>query len=126
MTDCYLSVLTGDEERLGLADRNITRSGITNVADRTRSGKSIQACLIESVRDVAHGTFLSQLIVVRRNDTAGFLSAMLQRVHTEIRQTRSIRMSVDSKHPTLIVKFILPYLQSRDRDLGCPKFSFET
>jgi hypothetical protein len=61
MTNGDLTVLTGDQKRLRLKDRNFTSSGVTHVTNGTGAAESIQVRLIEGFRDVTHGSFQPQL-----------------------------------------------------------------
>jgi hypothetical protein len=72
--------------------------------------------LVEGFGNVTHRALEAQLGAVRRDDAARFLSAMLQRVQAEIRQSGSVRVAVNSKHSTL-------FTQLSDLDfsqLSCP------
>jgi hypothetical protein len=60
--------------------------------------------LIEGFGDVTHRALESQINAIRSNDAARLLAAMLKRVQTEVSQSCSIRVAVNSKHATLFTQ----------------------
>ena len=78
------------------------------MTDGAGAGQAIQTLLVESFRHVTHGPLGKQLLAVRSDDAAGFLTAMLQSVQTKIGQARCFRMSVDSEDTAFFVELIIP------------------
>src|SRR5436190_955196 len=58
MANGYLPMLAGHQERLSLANRNLSGSGVTNMSNRVGAGQAIESRLIKSIRDVTHCAFL--------------------------------------------------------------------
>jgi hypothetical protein len=71
------------------------------VTNRAGTAQSIKVRLIEGLGDVTHGALEPKLGAVRSNDATRFLTAMLQRVQTEVGQSRCFGMAVDSEDATL-------------------------
>ena len=76
------------------------------MSDRAGSPQTIEVRLIESIGDVTHLAFHSELHAVGSNDATRFLAAMLQRVQAEVSQSRGVRMSVDSENTTLFTQLV--------------------
>jgi hypothetical protein len=55
---------------------------------------------------VTHGLEAADFAAVAGCDAGALLPAVLQRVESEISQVGGFRMSVDSEHSTLLVKFV--------------------
>jgi hypothetical protein len=70
MTDRNLTMLTGNEEGLRLANGDLASSGIPNVANRAGTWQTIKSGLIERVCDVSHCSFQAEFYVVRTNNSA--------------------------------------------------------
>src|SRR5215813_4648790 len=109
MANRDLPVLAADQKRLALADRNFAGSRITNMSDGTGAGKSIKARLIESFRDVTHLALGNQLVAVRGYDAAGFLTAMLQRIHSQVSHPGGFRVSVDAEHAAFFTQLVIQH-----------------
>jgi hypothetical protein len=76
--------------------------------------------LRESFRDVSHFALLPEFGAVRRDDAARLLSAMLQRIQTQVSQARGVRVAVNPEDATLFTQ-----LADLDfRQLICPNAVF--
>ena len=75
--------------------------------------------LIKSLVYMAHGFFESQFRTVGRDNATRFLSSVLERVQTEVSQSRGVGMSVNSEDATLFTELVdLDFSQ-----LSCPDFA---
>ena len=80
------------------------------MANRACSGQAIQARLIKLLGNVTHRSFQSQFRSVRHGDTARLLTAMLQRIESEVSQPCGICVSVDTEDATFVAKLVQQYL----------------
>jgi hypothetical protein len=71
------------------------------------ASESIEPIFIERVPHMAHRALENQLGAVGRNDAARFLAAVLKRIHSQVGQTRRIRMAIDTEHATLFAQFVV-------------------
>jgi hypothetical protein len=76
------------------------------VADGARAFQPIEMRLTESVGNVTHRTFESQLGAVGSNDATRLLPAVLKRVQAKVGQSGCIGMSEDSENTTLFTEFV--------------------
>src|SRR5438552_2883330 len=106
MTDGDLSVLACDRERLHLVDRILARGRVPRVADRGAAGQFFQHFLVEDIGDQSLRAKTVQLLAVARHNTARFLAAMLEREQPELRESRGLLVTEDTKDPAFLVKLV--------------------
>ena len=86
------------------------------MADCALARQPIDARLIEGFSHMAHRAVQTQLLIIRGDNPARFLSAMLQRVKTQISQPRCFGVSIDSEDTTLFVKFVVEQIDHPGSD----------
>src|SRR5262249_15657327 len=106
VTNRDLPVLAGDQKRLCFEYRNLARGRVAHVANRARATQAIEVRLIKRFGDMSRLTFETQLSAVGRNKTARLLTAMLQRVQSQIGQSCGFRVTVDAEDTTLFTQFV--------------------
>jgi hypothetical protein len=72
-------VLAGNRKRLDFSDRICPGGRITRVPDGACAWQSFYRFLVKSFGNQSHGAHLVKAISIGRNDSAGFLPAMLER-----------------------------------------------
>src|SRR5688572_20780339 len=104
--DRQLPVHAVDDDGLRVGEPAFAGRGIADVADRERSRQPRQALAVERLVDVSHCLGDADLYAVGGGDAGAFLTAMLQRVETEVREIRGLRMAEDPEHSTLFPELI--------------------
>jgi len=56
---------------------------------------------------MAHRAFQAEFLIIRGHYAARFLTAMLQRVKSQISESRRFRVAVDTEDPALFVEFVV-------------------
>jgi hypothetical protein len=79
----------------------------SRVAQRRFSRQSREDMGLKNIGDQAHAFFHVQLAPIARNDSRGFLSAMLQRVETQIGELRGFGMAENAAHSAVIMKPVI-------------------
>ena len=95
-----------DAQGLHILEACPARSGIAVVPDRHRAGQTCQGLLRKNICNKALPLFDIELFAVIRDNAGSFLSAMLQRVKTEIGEVRGFFMAVNTEHGTFVVELI--------------------
>jgi hypothetical protein len=108
VADGDLAVLARDEEGLCFAYGDFSGGGVADMSDGRCAGQAVEPFGVEHVGDESHRALASQLSRVGRDDAAGFLPAMLERVESEIGEARGLRVAVDAEDAALVAKFICP------------------
>src|SRR5215471_15927243 len=67
------------------------------MANGARSLQLLNHLAVKDVRHQPHPAMCNQDLAVRRNDSGGFLTTMLQGVQSQIDQVGRLRMTVDTK-----------------------------
>ena len=89
----------------------VTSGRIARVADGGIAGKSCKTLGIENIGDEPHTFCDVKIGAVRGTNSGGFLSAMLQRVKTEIGKFRRFRMRENAEDSTMIVEVVVVELE---------------
>src|SRR5947207_2033013 len=87
-----------DHDRLRIAFVAISSRRVSSVADRIDALESFEYVFGKDVSHIAHLFVREYLIAVRRRDARTFLSAMLQRIKTQMRHARRVRVIRDTKN----------------------------
>src|ERR1700732_2721804 len=92
----YFPFVAVDQNRLRIQQRFVTSRGIARVADRRVSRKSVQHAGRENFFYLAHRAMQMQVGAIAGNDSGRLLSAVLQRVESQIDQLRGFFVSEDA------------------------------
>ena len=84
----------------------IAGGGVARVADGHFAGQPAQHFRSEQIRDVAHAAMGVDHAAIARGDPGAFLSAMLQRVETQVGQIRGLGMPVDREDAALFMELV--------------------
>src|SRR6476660_600147 len=95
-----------DGERLNVLEVLASVGRVAIVADGHRSCEVLEGLIVENVRDQSHALMQVEMIAVPGDDAGRFLSAVLQRIKSEIRQIGRFLVAVDAEDGTLVVKLI--------------------
>src|SRR5271167_378596 len=93
-----------DHQRLTILERRRPGGRIAIVADRRGAFEPAQYLAIKYVGNQAHPAMRDKRLAVGRNDTSGFLPAMLQRVKAEVCEIGGLRMAIDAEHSAFFVE----------------------
>ena len=100
-----------EEERLKVF---CTLAASIAVADMANSHLARKLCNLLLIEDLAHETVtlypMKLTFCVNCHDTATLLTSVLKGVQAVISHACSILNTVDSKHTTLVVKFVIPII----------------
>jgi len=113
VADGDLSVLARYGKRLDFLDRVLAGGGISRVANGGCSVEFFECVRLQDIGDKAVGTMFKEIFPVGRDDTAGFLSAMLKCKKAELRQGRRLFVAKKAKDTALLVKFVENVLDHR-------------
>jgi hypothetical protein len=89
MTNGNFSVLAGDGKRLDFTNRIASGGRIAGVSDSARARQRFQNVLAQNIGNQSHRAKLMQVFAVAGNDSARFLTAMLQREKSELRKVEA-------------------------------------
>src|ERR1700677_1664115 len=98
-----------DHHRLRVGQHRIARRGIPRMADRGFAGQFADHRRSENFLHVAHRFVDVQLHAIGRGDARRFLSAMLQRVQSQVSHFRGFGVAQNAKHAAVIVKVVVFY-----------------
>src|SRR4029077_10354480 len=96
-----------NHDGLGVEQSLVAGRGIARMAYGEASRQLGEYARLKNFLDFAHGAMEKEIGTVARNDSGGFLAAMLQRVEAEIGEVRGFRMAEDAEHTTLVVEMIV-------------------
>ena len=105
-----------NEDGLGIQQSGVPRCRIPGMANGKSATQRRQNLLREDVRNRAHGFMGARGKAIRRDDAGGLLSAMLQRVQSEVGELFGFWVREDRYHSAFIVKFV--------RDMHFARFPF--
>ena len=95
------------KQRLHVAQRDLTRRRIANMANRSTAAQPFDHLLgAEIVADEALSAMRVELLAVISDDPGGFLTAMLQRMHPERRERCRIGVAIDPEYAAFFVEMI--------------------
>jgi hypothetical protein len=96
-----------DRDRLSVLDVGAARGGVADVADGDAAGELRQLILGERILHEPHRPMRVQVLVVTRDDPGRFLAAMLERVHSQVRDVGRLGMPEDPEDSALIAEVIV-------------------
>ncbi len=105
-----------DHQRLAVLERGRAGGGITIVADSGGALEAIDHVAVEDVGDETHPAMRDQRLAVGRDDSGGFLSAMLQRIHPQVGEIGGLGMAEDAEDAAFLVEGVEVGLLGRDFD----------
>jgi hypothetical protein len=89
------------QHRLGVFDGGGSRGAVARVADGERALEGGDGRAVEAIRDEPHLASRSRVaVVVDRHDARGLLTAMLQRVQSQMDHRGGLGSSADAEYPT--------------------------
>ena len=96
-----------EKQRLDVAQRDLAGRRVADMTDRGMAGQlSDDVRGAEIVADEAHAAVGVELLAVIGDDPSRLLTAMLQRVETERRQCRGVRVAENAEDAAFLVKTI--------------------
>jgi hypothetical protein len=106
-----LSFAAINYDRLRVRERGVAGSGIARVADGGIAGKRCETLRIENVLHQTHAFDDVKVGAIGGTNSGGFLSAMLQRIKSQIAEFRGLRISERAENSTVIVEVIVIELE---------------
>src|SRR5271155_5491734 len=95
------------KQRLHVAQRDLAGCRISDMADSGTAGQATDDLLgAEIVADETLSAMRVELLAVIGDDPGSLLTAMLERVHPERRERRSIGVAIDPEHAAFFVEMI--------------------
>src|SRR5581483_8935341 len=96
------------KERLDVALERAAMGRVADVADRTGAGEALDCDAVgKAVADQADPPLLVELAAVERNDAAGLLAAVLERMQAKDGQRRCIVVTEDAEDAALLAQLIV-------------------
>ena len=104
--DRDLAVGAVDENRLRVFHAAFARCRIAHVANRAPAPQARDGLFRKAVGDVADSLVDIEPFAIGRGDPDALLSAVLERVETEVRQVRGLTVPVDAEDTAFLAKLV--------------------
>ena len=102
-----------DQDRLRVVCAAVARRGIADVPDGDMAGQLLERFFGECLVHVAHRFRQANLLAVGSGDAGALLTAMLQRIESEVREVRRLRMAEDAEDAAVVLKFVARHHAAR-------------